>query len=202
MKLGKILLLMMLALVGAVGFVGCTGCRGYNTAITLDEDVNAAWAQVENQLQRRFDLIPNIVETVKGTAAHEEKVFTNIANARKAYSNAKSVGAKVKAANGFESALSRLLVIREAYPDLKANQSFMKLQDTVEGTENRLSVERKRYNDAVKDLNTFTRKLLGRLYASLAGVEKAEYFEVTDEAKEVPKVDFGGDSKPETPTGG
>ena len=95
----------------------------------------------------------------------------------------------------FESALSRLLVLREAYPELKSNQSFLKLQDSIEGTENRLGTERKRYNDKVRDLNTFSRKLLGRLYASLAGVEKAEYFEVAEEAKAVPKVDFTGESE-------
>lgn len=190
MTMGKVLLLVLAAIFGGILFVGCSVYGGYNKAVALDEDVSSAWAQVENQLQRRFDLTGNLVETVKGVAGHEKEVFTNIANARKAYTQAKSVGEKVKAAGGFESALSRLLVIREAYPQLKANESFLKLQDSLEGTENRLAVERKRYNESVKRVNTFTRRLLGRLYASLAGVEKAEYFEVTDQAKEVPKVDF------------
>jgi len=197
MKLGKILMLIMAAMLCGVLFASCSVYRGYNRAVALDEEVQSAWAQVENQLQRRFDLVPNLVETVKGVAGHEKEVFTNIAKARSAYTQAKSVGQKAKAAVGFESALSRLLVIREAYPELKANQSFLKLQDSLEGTENRLSVERKRYNDTVATLNKFTRKLLGRLYASLAGVEKAEYFKVSDEAKSTPKVDFG-----KTPAGG
>lgn len=191
MKLGKILLIVVAAMVCGVMFVSCAAYRGFNNAVALDEEVRSTWAQVENQLQRRFDLVPNLVETVKGVAGHEKEVFTDIAKARSAYTQAKSVGEKAKAAVGFESALSRLLVIREAYPELKANQSFLKLQDSLEGTENRLSTERKRYNDAVATLNKFTRKLLGRLYASLAGVEKAEYFKVSDEAKSTPKVDFG-----------
>jgi len=195
MKLGKILLLLFLAFVVSCVVVGGCVWSGYNRAVTLDEQVDSSWAQVENQLQRRFDLIPNLVETVKGVAAQEEKVFLGIAEARKAYFQAKesdSVAAKAKAAMGLQSALSRLLVLRETYPELKSNQSFLKLQDSLEGTENRISVERKRYNDSVKTLNTFTRKLAGRLYASLAGVEKAEYFEVSEEAKAVPKVDFAG----------
>lgn len=190
MNLGKVLLIILLAFVGGIVIVGGCVYSGYNRAITLDEDVQAGWAQVENQLQRRFDLIDNLVETVKGFAGQEEKIFLGVAEARKSYFQAKSVGQKAKAAGIFESALSRLLVLREAYPELKSNESFLKLQDSLEGTENRLSVERKRYNEAVKRLNTFSRKLLGRLYASLAGVEKAEYFEIAEEAKAVPKVDF------------
>jgi len=190
MKLGKVLMVILAVAVCSVLFASCSVYRGYNRAVALDEEVQNAWAQVENQLQRRFDLVPNLVASVKGYASHEKEVFTNVANARSAYTQAKSVGQKVKAAIGFESALSRLLVIREAYPELKANESFLKLQDSIEGTENRLSVERKRYNDAVTRLNKFTRTLLGRLYASLAGVEKAEYFKVPQEAKSTPKVDF------------
>ena len=190
MKLGKVLMVILAVAVCSVLFASCSVYRGYNRAVALDEEVQNAWAQVENQLQRRFDLVPNLVASVKGYASHEKEVFTNVANARSAYTQAKSVGQKVKAAIGFESALSRLLVIREAYPELKANESFLKLQDSIEGTENRLSVERKRYNDAVTRLNKFTRTLLGRLYASLAGVEKAEYFKVSQEAKSTPKVDF------------
>jgi len=192
MNLTKVLLIMLVAIVGAVVIVGGCIYSGYNRAITLDEGVKSAWAQVDNQLQRRFDLVPNLVETVKGIAGHEKEVFTGIAKARESYFQAKSVGQKAKAAGTFESALSRLLVLREAYPQLKANESFLKLHDSLEGTENRLSVERKRYNETVKRLNTFARKLLGRFYTGLAGVEKAEYFEVAEEAKAVPKVDFTG----------
>lgn len=168
------------------------GCvySGYNQAITLDEGVKSQWAQVENQLQRRFELIPNLVQTVKGVAGQEEKIFLGVAEARKAYFQANSVNEKARAAGGFESALSRLLVLRESYPALKSDQSFLKLQDQLEGTENRLAVERKRFNDTVRLLNTFTRKLLGRFYAGLAGVEKAEYFEIAEESRATPKVKF------------
>lgn len=192
MNVTKVLMLILMALLGAVLFVGCAVYRGYDKAITLDEGVKSAWAQVENQLQRRYELIPNLVETVKGLAGQEEKIFLGVAEARKSYFQAKTVGEKAAAAGGFERALSRLLVLKETYPELKSNESFLKLQDELAGTENRMAVERKRYNDAVKILNTFTRRLLGRLYAGLAGVEKAEYFEITDEARTAPKVDFSG----------
>ncbi len=195
MKLGKVLLIFAVAVIGSVLVVGGCVYSGYNKAIALDEDVQGAWAQVENQLQRRFDLIPNLVATVKGIAGQEKDVFLGIANARKSYFQAKSVGQKAKSAGMFESALSRLLVLRETYPELKSNQSFLKLQDSLEGTENRMSVERMRYNETVKRLNTFSRKLLGRLYASLSNVEKAEYFEIAEEAKAVPKVSFTDDLK-------
>ena len=187
---GKVLIVLGILMVPLVIVGGCA-ISGYNKAITLSEEVDSRWAQVENQLQRRFDLIPNLVETVKGYATHEKDVFANIAEARAAYTGAGSRAEKVKAANAFESALSRLLVIREAYPDLKANQNFMSLQAQLEGTENRVSVERKRYNDAVKNLNGYCRKFFGRMFAGWAGVEKAEYFEAAEEAKPAPKVDFG-----------
>jgi len=197
MNLGKVLLIMMAAIVG--GFLVVGGCiySGYNRAVALDEEVKSAWAQVENQLQRRWDLIPNLVETVKGLAEQEKGVFLGIAKARESYFQAKTVGEKAQSAGTFESALSRLLVLRETYPELKSNEAFLKLQDSVEGTENRLGVERMRYNEKVKELNTYSRKLLGRFYTGLAGVGKAEYFEVAEEAKAVPKVDFTG-----KPTGG
>ncbi len=198
MSVLKVLIIMLVAIVFALVIVGGCVYSGYNKAVTLDEGVNNAWAQVENQLQRRFDLLPNLVETVKGVAGHEDKVFLGLAAARKSYFQAQSTGTtadKAQAAGGLTSALSRLLVFSENYPQLRSNESFLKLQDSIEGTENRLSVERKRYNDAVTRVNTFTRKLLGRLYASLAGVEQAEYFEVSEEAKAVPKVSFTDDAK-------
>ncbi len=187
MKVVAILLggLVLCALMG-----GCAVYNGYNTAIAMDEEVKSSWAQVDNQLQRRFDLIPNLIETVKGVAKQEEKIYLGVAKSREAYFQSKTVADKAKAAGSFESALSRLLVLRETYPQLRSNESFMKFQDTLEGTENRLSVERKRYNDSVKRLNTFTRQLLGRLYANLAGVGPAEYFEIEEAAKAVPKVNF------------
>lgn len=194
MNFGKILVTMLVSVLVAVFIVGGCAYSGYNKAVALDEQVQSTWAQVENQLQRRYDLIPNLVETVKGVTQQEQDVFLGIAKSREAYFQAKTPADKVEAARGVESFLSRLLVLRETYPELKSNESFLKLQDSLEGTENRLSVERKRYNDSVQTLNTFSRKLLGRLYCSLAGVEKAEYFEVAEEAKATPKVDF---AKPE-----
>ena len=193
MKIGKILLILALCVVGSVVIVGGCVYSGHNKAVSLDEGVHSAWAQVENQLQRRFDLIPNVIATVKGLAEQEKDIFLGVAEARKSYFQAKSTGEKAQAAGSFGSALSRLMMLKETYPDLKSNQAFLKLQDTVEGTENRLGVERGRYNNAVKQLNTFARGLTGRFYASLAGVEKAEYFEVSEEAKAVPKVDFSSD---------
>ncbi len=194
MKIGKILLFLFLGLFAFVLMLGGCVYSGYNKAVAMDEQVNSAWAQVENQLQRRFDLIPNIVSTVQGVTKQEKDVFLGIAKSRESYFQAKTTGAKVKAAGMFESALSRLLVLKESYPQLRSNENFLKLQDTVEGSENRLSVERKRYNDSVRVMNTFSRKLLGKLYCSLAGVEKSEYFEIAEEIKAVPKIDFNGEA--------
>jgi len=162
----------------------------YNRLVTMDEGVKAAWAQVENQLQRRYDLIPNYVETVKGYARHEKELFENIAQARTQYFQAKDVKGKVNASNRLEGALSRLLLLQEKYPVLKANESFLKLQDSLEGTENRIAVERKRYNDSVQLLNTYIRTFMGRFYAAFANVSKAEYYEIPEAEKAVPKVTF------------
>lgn len=194
MNLGKILVGLLVS--GFIALVVVGGCvySGYNKAIRLDESVRSTWAEVENQLQRRFELVPNLVETVKGVAGQEEKIYLGVAEARKAYFQSETVSAKAKAAGIFESALSRLLVLRETYPELKSNESFMKLQDSLEGTENRLAVARKRYNDSVRALNAFVRGLIGRLYAGLAKVDQAEYFEVSEDVKTTPAVDFtGGD---------
>ena len=195
MSIGKVLVMLLVAVLLAFLLVGGCMYGGYNKAITFDETVKNGWAEIDNQLQRRFDLIPNLVETVKGVAAQEEKIFLGVAEARKSYFQAGSVREKARAANMFESALSRLLVLREAYPELKSNESFLKLQDTVEGTENRLSVARGRYNATVKQLNTFSRKLLGKLYCSWAGVEQAEYFKITEEARATPKINFTDETK-------
>ncbi len=186
---GILIGIVVILVVGAVLAGGCV-YSGYSRAINMDEQVKAQWAQVENQLQRRYDLIPNVVETVKGVAGQEQKVFLGIAEARKAYFQAGSVPEKARAAGTLESALSRLLVLQETYPVLRSNESFLKLQDQVEGTENRLAVERMRYNEVARELNSFIRKPLGRLYSSLAHVDRAEYFEVAEQAKEAPKVNF------------
>ena len=163
---------------------------GYDNVIAMDENIKGSWAQVENQLKRRYDLIPNLVETVKGYAAHEKELFENIANARTKYFQANTVNDKVQASTQLEGFLSRLLVLREAYPQLKANQSFLKLQDSLEGTENRISVERKRYNDAVQILNTYIRTFFGRFFAAFAGVSKAEYYEIPEAEQAAPQVKF------------
>jgi LemA protein len=191
MSKGLKITLIVIAVLVVVGF-GIFGwiVKGYNTAIALDENVKGRWAQVENQLKRRFDLIPNLVETVKGYAGHEKELFENIAEARTKYFQQKGIGGKIQAANALEGTLSRLLLLQERYPDLKANQSFLKLQDSLEGTENRIAVERKRYNDSVQALNTYTRTFIGRFFAALAGVGKAEYYEVPEAEKEVPAVKF------------
>lgn len=162
----------------------------YNKVIAMDENVKASWAQVENQLKRRYDLIPNLVETVKGYAKHEKEIFENIAEARTKYFQAKDVKGKIQASNQLEGVLSRLLLLREAYPQLKANESFLKLQDSLEGTENRISVERKRYNESVQLLNTYRRTVFGRFFTALAGVSAAEYYEIPEGQAETPKVTF------------
>ncbi len=162
----------------------------YNRVIAMDENVKASWAQVENQLKRRYDLIPNLVETVKGYAKHEKEIFENIAEARTKYFQAKDVKGKIQASNQLEGVLSRLLLLREAYPQLKANESFLKLQDSLEGTENRISVERKRYNESVQLLNTYRRTVFGRFFTALAGVSAADYYEIPEGQAETPKVTF------------
>jgi LemA protein len=163
---------------------------GFDKVISMDENIKGKWAQVENQLKRRYDLIPNLVETVKGYAKHEKELFENLAEARTKYFQPGSVKDKVQASNRLEGLLSRLLVLRETYPDLKANQSFLKLQDSLEGTENRIAVERKRYNDAVQLLNTYIRTFFGRFFASFAGVSAGEYYEIPEAEQAVPKVQF------------
>ena len=171
-------------------FMGAKLIAGYNHVIAMEENVKGKWAQVENQLKRRYDLIPNIVETVKGYAKHEKEIFENIAQARTQYFQAQDFKGQIQGANRLESALSRLLLLQERYPDLKANQSFLRLQDSLEGTENRIAVERKRYNDAVQILNTYIRTFFGRFYALLAGVEPADYYEIPEGEKQAPKVKF------------
>ncbi len=191
MNLGKALLLMAVSAFLGILIIGACGYGGYTSVVAMDESVKSQWAQVDNQLQRRFDLVENLVNTVKGVAAQEKEVFESIAKARAAYTGAQSAVQRAEATGTYESALSRLLVIQEQYPELKSNESFLKLQDSLEGTENRLAVARKDYNDAVKALNTKIRLFPGSLYASWAGVEQAEYFETPDAARETPKVDFG-----------
>jgi len=166
------------------------GVGQYNKVVSMDEQVKSQWAQVENQLKRRYDLIPNLVETVKGYAKHEKEIFENIANARTKYFQAQTVKDKIQSSQQLEGALSRLLMLQENFPQLKANESFLKLQDSLEGTENRIAVERKRYNDDVLALNTYRRTVFGRFIASLAGIGEATYYEIPQAEKEAPKVKF------------
>lgn len=162
----------------------------YNSLVTMDEGVNAAWAQVENQLQRRYDLIPNLVETVKGYASHEEEVFLKVTEARSRVGGAASVSDKIEANNSLSAALSRLLVVVERYPELKANTNFLRLQDELAGTENRIAVERRRYNESVRDFNATIRRFPTNILAGIFGFEKAAFFDVPEERQEVPKVSF------------
>jgi LemA protein len=162
----------------------------YNTLVTMDEGVKAAWAQVENQLQRRYDLIPNYVETVKGYAKQEREVFIKVTEARSKVAGATSINDKIQANNQLSSALSRLLVVVERYPDLKSNTNFIRLQDELAGTENRIAVERRRFNETVRIFNTKIRRFPTNMIAGMFGFEKAAFFEVPKERQEAPKVKF------------
>jgi LemA protein len=169
-------------IIGLIVLVGFVFAGQYNSLVKMDEGVKAAWAQVENQLQRRYDLIPNLVETVKGYAAHEKEVLLEVTEARAKVGQARSPEEKIEANNRLSSALGRLLVVVERYPDLKANQNFIRLQDELAGTENRIAVERRRYNEAVRAYNAKIRSFPTNLIASMFGFEEA--------AKEAPKVKF------------
>jgi LemA protein len=180
--------LMVLALVAA----GSAGCS-YNTFVSQEVAIKAQWAQVENQLQRRNDLIPNLVETVKGFATHEESVYKDIADARSRLLAAKSPEETIAAANQQTSALGRLLAVVENYPQLKANEQFNRLMDELSGTENRIAVERMRYNEKVQEYDTKRRQFPANLTAKLFGFKEYPFFQAPPEAKQVPKVNF---SKP------
>ena len=162
----------------------------YNSLVRMDEGIKGAWAQVENQLQRRYDLIPNYVETVKGYAKHEKEVLLKVTEARSKVAGAGAISEKIAANNQLSSALARLLVVVERYPDLKANANFIRLQDELAGTENRISVERRRFNEAVKVYNTKIRSFPTNFIGGMFGFEKAAFFEVPKEKQEVPKVKF------------
>src|SRR5689334_20610070 len=167
-----------------------SGCS-YNKFSTQEEAINAQWAEVQNQLQRRNDLIPNLVNTVKGYATHEASVFTEIAEARSRLLAAKSPEETIQAANQQTSALGRLLAVAENYPQLKANEQFNRLMDELSGTENRLSVARMRYNERVQEYNTQRRKFPSNVTAKMFGFKEHPYWEVPPEARQAPKVDFG-----------
>jgi len=182
--LGAIVLVAIIVVFSVIG--------RYNGFVTANEGIDAAWAQVENVLQRRADLIPNLVETVKGYAAHEKEIFENVAQARGRLAGAVSPAEAAVANAGLTSALGRLLAISERYPDLKANQNFIRLQDELAGSENRIATERRRYNETVRTYNTSIKRFPNRILASMFGFDEREYFEADEAAKEVPKVEFGG----------
>ncbi len=162
----------------------------YNTMVSLDETVKTSWAQVENQFQRRYDLIPNLVETVKGYASHEREVFTQVTEARARVGQAGSVGESIQANQELGSAISRLLLVVENYPQLKANQNFIQLQDELAGTENRIAVERRRYNESARAYNQYIRSFPNKIFAGMFGFTRAELFEAVEGAQEAPKVSF------------
>jgi len=166
-----------------------TGCS-YNKFVDQETAIKAQWAQVENQLQRRNDLIPNLVETVKGYATHEEGVYKDIADARAQMMAAKSPEETIAAANKQTSALGRLFAISENYPNLKANEQFNRLMDELSGTENRLAVERMRYNQRVQDYDAARRRFPGNVTAKMFGFKEYPFFQAPPEAKQVPKVNF------------
>jgi len=180
--LGVVLFLIFILAVVSIGT--------YNSLVSKEVEVDKSWSEVDNQLMRRSDLIPNYVETVKGYAAHENELFTNIANARAKLAGAANVPDKISAANELSGFLSRLLVIVENYPQLKANENFMKLQDELAGTENRISVARTRYNQAVQAFNTSVRSFPSNLIAGIFNFQKKEFFEAPESAKTVPQVKF------------
>src|SRR3954463_8045644 len=177
----------VIALTAAVAPSGCS----YNRFVGQEEAIKAQWAQVENQLQRRNDLIPNLVETVKGYAAHEEDVFKAVADSRARLAGARSPEESIEAANAQTNALARLLAVVENYPQLKANEQFNRLMDELSGTENRIAVERMRYNERVQAYNTSRRQFPANLTAGMFGFKEYPFFKAPESAREVPKVNFG-----------
>lgn len=187
----KVLLavVVLLLLVGLV--VGGSYVSSKNQMVTLNEAIKSDWSEVDVVLQRRSDLIPNLVETVKGYAAQEQTVYDDIAKARAAMAGAHTPTDRIAANGQLDSALSRLLVVVENYPQLKSNENFLKLQDELAGTENRISVERKRYNDAIQTYNTFIGQFPNSLFAGWAGFHRNDdYFKASEASREVPKVAF------------
>lgn len=183
--IGVVAVLLLLVIIAGIFFI-----VPYNRMTRLDVAVDQSWAEIENQLQRRNDLIPNLVETVKGYATHERELFEHIADARARLAGAGNIPDKMQASNELSGLLSRLLVIVENYPQLKANENFMSLQNQLEGTENRLSVARNRYNQAVGDFNTTIRTFPNNFLAGIFGFASRQFFEAPEAARAVPEVKF------------
>ena len=194
--MGKKLAIALGAAVVLVLLLGIAYVSTANRLVALEEGTSSAWAQVETVLQRRFDLIPNLVATVKGYAAHEKEILEEVTRLRSQWGAAKSVDDKARAASELEGTLGRLLLVAENYPQLKADQGFRDLQFELAGTENRISVERQRYNDSIRAYNTAVRQFPGSFVASMKGMSpKTAYFEADRPAKTAPKVDFSNDGK-------
>lgn len=186
---GLVVALVVILIIG-LGILGWY-ISGYNRAVNLEQGTENAWANIDATLQRRLDLVPNLVETVKGYASHEKELFENIAKSREKYFQAGSRAGKIEASNELSGFLSRLLMLQENYPQLRASDNFRDLQVALEGTENRIAVARTRYNEAAKLLNSYSREFFGSFFCRRAGVEPVEYFEATEQAKtEVPEVKF------------
>lgn len=191
MKTGKRNVFVIMAIIIVIIIIGYGWFKGkYNNLVMMDESVNGAWAQVENQLQRRLDLIPNLVNTVKGYAGHEKEVLTAVTEARSRVGSAQTIPDKINANGELSSALGRLLVVMENYPNLKADQNFLNLQAQLEGTENRISVERRRYNTAVQSFNILIRKFPEIFIAKILNFERKEFFKSDEAARNVPEVKF------------
>ena len=182
-------LIVLLCLLAAAAAM-LPGCSTYNRLVSLDEGVKESWSQIETQLQRRMDLIPNYVETVKGYAAQEKDVLVKVTEARSKVAGAGTIPEKIDANNQLTSALSRLMVVVEKYPDLKSNQNFIRLQDELAGTENRIAVARKRYNEAVREFNTTLRSFPANMIAGSFDFKPAAYFDAPESAASPPAVKF------------
>ena len=182
----------MVLIVAALGLLaGVLVIGAYNRLVALDENVSTRWAQVENVLQRRYDLIPNLVNTVKGYASHERELLKEITSLRSRWSEASTGSQRLTAADALENALARLLVVVESYPDLKASRNFLALQDELAGTENRIAVERRRYNQAVRSYNAGVRRFPLNVLAAALGFDRSKpYFRAAEAAQTVPRVEF------------
>jgi len=180
----------LLIILAFIGIAAISLMSTYNSLVTKSQNIDGQWAQVETQYQRRFDLIPNLVNSVKGIFTQEQEVFGQIAEARTRYSGAQTVDAKAEAATQVESALGRLLVIVENYPQLQSNKAVQSLMDELAGTENRISVERKRFNEQVLDYNTMVKRFPTNLMANLFNFHARAYFEAVDQAATAPKVEL------------
>ncbi|MGC9291981.1 MAG: LemA family protein [Acidobacteriaceae bacterium] len=195
-RAGLLVLLFVLAVAAVAMMAFGSYISARNQMVAKDQDVKAAWSQVEIVLQRRADLIPNLVATVQGYAKQEQTVFGAIANARAALLSARTPAAKIAANGQLDNALGHLLMLTENYPQLRSNENFLRLQDELAGTENRIAVERRRYNDTLRDYNTFILQFPNSIWAGIAGFHRNDaYFEASPGSQQVPKVDFSGVAK-------